>query len=77
VIWVEISFVPVSALWTPKKRDPAGTPRIRSIAPSLLAPEKKAPKANESTAADPNTVVATDVTVHTGEFIPLGDHSGP
>jgi hypothetical protein len=55
----EISFVPVTALWAPKKRDPPGTPRTRSTAPSLLAPEKKAPKPNESTAADPSKSVAT------------------
>ena len=73
-IWVEISFVPVSALWTPKKRRSPGNPRMKRTAPSLLAPLKKTPKANESTAADPSTV-ATDATVKTGEGKPFGDHS--
>lgn len=48
---------------------------MRRTAPSLLAPLKKTPKANESTAADPSTVVATDATVKTGEGKPFGDHS--
>ena len=48
---------------------------MRSTAPSLLAPEKKAPKPNESTAADPSKSVATDARVKTGEGKPFGDHS--
>jgi hypothetical protein len=48
---------------------------MRSIAPSLLAPVKKAPIPNESTAADPSKTVAHDAPVTTGEGKPFGDHS--
>ena len=48
---------------------------MRSTAPSLLAPEKKAPKPNESTAADPSKSVATDARVKTGEGKPFGDQN--
>ena len=45
------------------------------IAPSLLAPERNAPRPNESNAADPSKASATHAMFKKGEGKPFGDHS--